>query len=163
MPQLQSFTAIDFETAHPKMWSICQIGLVRVENGRVLYTINKLVQPPDNYYHPRFIDIHGIKPEATANAPTFDKVWASVKPFIYKQHVVAHNSAFDVTCLKQVLAYYSLEIPEFKKHCTYKLYRKGLSALCKIHSIELNHHDALSDANACAQLYLMHLKKQKVA
>ncbi len=28
-----SFTAIDFETAHGKRWSICQVGLVRVENS----------------------------------------------------------------------------------------------------------------------------------
>ena len=27
-----SFTAIDFETAQGKRWSICQVGLVRVEN-----------------------------------------------------------------------------------------------------------------------------------
>jgi DNA polymerase-3 subunit epsilon len=28
-----NFTAIDFETAHSKRWSICQVGLVRVEKG----------------------------------------------------------------------------------------------------------------------------------
>ncbi|HEY5510017.1 MAG TPA: hypothetical protein VIK10_03225 [Prolixibacteraceae bacterium] len=28
-----TFTAIDFETANPDPWSICQVGLVRVEDG----------------------------------------------------------------------------------------------------------------------------------
>lgn len=28
-----TFTAIDFETAQGKRWSICQVGLVRIENG----------------------------------------------------------------------------------------------------------------------------------
>lgn len=163
MAHLQSFTAIDFETAQSKMWSICQVGLVRVENGRVIYTINKLVQPPNNFYLRNFIEIHGITPEMTMNAPTFDKVWTSVKPFIDGQHVVAHNSAFDFTCLKHTLGYYDIAVPEFKRHCTYKLYRKGLAKLCVQYGIELNHHDALSDATACAQLYLLHLQKQKVA
>lgn len=31
----KTFTAIDFETAHGKRWSICQVGLVRVENGLI--------------------------------------------------------------------------------------------------------------------------------
>lgn len=31
-----TFTAIDFETAHPQRWSICAVGLVRVEGGRVV-------------------------------------------------------------------------------------------------------------------------------
>jgi DNA polymerase-3 subunit epsilon len=45
-----SFTAIDFETAQGYLWSICQVGLVRVENGIITQEINLLVQPPDNYY-----------------------------------------------------------------------------------------------------------------
>ena len=31
-----SFTAIDFETAHNKRWSICQIGLVRINHHDAL-------------------------------------------------------------------------------------------------------------------------------
>jgi len=33
MTMMPTFTAIDFETAQPKRWSICQVGLVRVEAG----------------------------------------------------------------------------------------------------------------------------------
>ena len=47
MPFIDSFTAIDFETAHPKGWSICQVGLVRIENGVVTDKINLLVQKAD--------------------------------------------------------------------------------------------------------------------
>ena len=59
---MNSFTAIDFETAHPKRWSICQVGLVRVENGVITNELSIMVQPPDNFYWDRFIDIHGITP-----------------------------------------------------------------------------------------------------
>ncbi|MEI8087406.1 MAG: hypothetical protein WCG93_14445 [Paludibacter sp.] len=45
-----TFTAIDFETAQGYRWSICQVGLVRVENGLITSEISFLVQPPNNYY-----------------------------------------------------------------------------------------------------------------
>ena len=53
-----SFTAIDFETAQGKRFSIFQVGLVRVETGKIIKEISFLVQPPGNYYWDRFIDIH---------------------------------------------------------------------------------------------------------
>ena len=46
---MESFTAIDFETAQGYRWSICQVGLVHVENGIITKEINILVQPPNNY------------------------------------------------------------------------------------------------------------------
>jgi len=60
---------------------------------------------------------------------------------------------------------YSIEYSELniatKWECTLKIYRaKGynparLNSCCEIHNIELKHHEALSDARACAQLYLI--------
>lgn len=156
-----SYTAIDFETAHGKRWSICQVGLVRVENQIITNQISILVQPPDNFYWDRFIDIHGIDPDQTANAPTFDKIWHQIEPYIKNQNLVAHNGfAFDFPCLKQTLEYYNLSTPDFTGHCTYRLFGKNLASLCKKHNIELNHHDALSDALACAELFKIHLKKK---
>ena len=36
-----SFTAIDFETAQGYRWSICQVGLVRYENGIITNEVEK--------------------------------------------------------------------------------------------------------------------------
>lgn len=47
---MESFTAIDFETAQGSRWSICQVGLVRIENGIVTKEINLLVQLFPQYY-----------------------------------------------------------------------------------------------------------------
>jgi DNA polymerase-3 subunit epsilon len=100
---LNSYTAIDFETAQGKRWSICQVGLVRVENQIIKEQLSILVQPPDNYYWNNFIDIHGISSEQTADAPTFDKIWHQIEPFIKNQNVVAHNGfAFDFHCLSKL-------------------------------------------------------------
>jgi DNA polymerase-3 subunit epsilon len=42
------------------------------------------------------------------------------------------------------------EVPEYEKHCTYRLFRDYLALLCKMFNINLNHHEALSNARACA-------------
>lgn len=110
---MDCFTAIDFETAQEYRWSICQVGLVRVEHGKITDEINLLVQPPKNYYWDRFINIHGITPEDTANAPTFDKLWHKIEPFIKGQSVVTHNGlSFDFPVLYKTLEYYGMQIPE---------------------------------------------------
>ena len=51
-----------------------------------------------------------------------------------------------------------MENPEYEKHCTYRLFRQNLASLCNQYKISLNHHDALSDAKACAELFLIHLQ-----
>ena len=155
-----TFTAIDFETAQGYRWSICQIGLVRVENGVIQDEVSVLVQPPDNYYWDTFINIHGITPDLTRKTQTFDKVWEPIAHFITGQNVVAHNGfSFDFQCLKQTLEYYRKPVPDYKAHCTYKIYGNNLASLCKQYQIPLNHHDALSDARACAELFKRHLDK----
>jgi len=153
-----SLTAIDFETAHGKRWSICQVGLVRVENGITKEKVSVLVQPPNNFYWNNFIDIHGITPEQTATAKTFDKVWQQIEPFIKNQNLVAHNGfSFDFHCLNQTLEYYKIAPVKFNGHCTYRIFGDNLASLCRHYKIPLYHHDALSDAMACAELYKEYL------
>ncbi|HOU99239.1 MAG TPA: exonuclease domain-containing protein, partial [Bacteroidales bacterium] len=103
-------------------------------------------------------DIHGITPDDTANAPTFDKVWHKIEPFIKEQNVVAHNGfSFDFQVLEKTLEYYGMQAPDYEKYCTYRIFKDNLASLCKYYKIPLNHHDALSDAKACAELFLLHL------
>ena len=56
------------------------------------------------------------------------------------------------------LDFYGMAEPAYEPQCTYKLYKKKLNVLCDECGIELNHHNALSDALACAELYLRHLR-----
>ncbi len=154
-----NFTAIDFETAQGYRWSICQVGLVRVENGLITNEVDLLVQPPENYYWRKFINIHGIAPQDTADSPTFNNIWHLLEPFIQGQSVVAHNGlAFDFPVMQSTLEYYDMQAPEYEKHCTFRIYKDNLASLCKDYNIPLKHHDALNDARACAKLYLMHLE-----
>ena len=160
---LESFTAIDFETAQGNPNSICQVGLVRVENGKVVKEVNRLVRPPNNYYFYKNIEVHGIKPIDTEDAPNFDVVWhEDMKQYIVDEIVVAHSIQFDAGCLRHTLAYYDEVQPQFEERCTRAIFRRGLAYLSKKYKIPLNHHDALSDAHACAQLYLKHLAHQNL-
>lgn len=159
---MESFSALDFETATNHPASICQVGLVRVENGEITERFNELVQPPRNLYFHRNIEIHGIQPSDTESAQDFEHVWFKFKHLIEDQIVVAHNANFDVNCLRNALAYYDLVQPQFEVRCTRVIYRRGLAYLSKKYRIALNHHDALSDAEACAQLYLKHLIRQNL-
>lgn len=158
MPK-NAFTAIDFETANNKRSSICQVGLVRVIGGKVVDQINVLVRPPGNEYSSYNIDVHGIIPSMTARALPFDKVWPALEHYIAGQNLVAHNMAFDGSCLQQTLTHYRIKVPSYQSYCTYRLYGKKLSLLCQQHGIALNHHDALSDAMACAQLFWRYLNQ----
>lgn len=158
---MPTFTAIDFETAQGSRWSICQVGLVRVEAGVVTRTLDLLVKPPENYFWQSFTAIHGISWRDTLDSPSFADVWLDFRDLIEGQNVVAHNGAFDFTCLVRTLEYYKLPVPTFTRTCTYQIYRKGLAKACEEHGISLSHHQALSDAQACAELYLRHLKRIK--
>ena len=151
------FTALDFETANSNGYSVCQIGIVKVMFGVVTERVSILVQPPNNEYHYWNTKVHGITAMNTRNAPTFDEVWDDISHFFEGQTVVAHNGKFDFSCLAKVLDYYQLPHPKYVKQCTYVIFKKGLKKLCDEHGINLNHHDALSDAEACATLYMKHL------
>ncbi|MDR0229932.1 MAG: 3'-5' exoribonuclease [Flavobacteriaceae bacterium] len=160
---MNRFTAIDFETSQPNRISICQVGLVVVEDNKVVEEVSYLVQPPQNIYWEKLTKIHGITAEDTIYAPTFEEVWHKIEPFIQFNHVVAHNGfAFDFPVLAHTLSYYNLAIPEYDKHCTYRLYGKGLAKLAVEHNISLRHHDALSDARACAKLFNMYLQTKDI-
>jgi DNA polymerase-3 subunit epsilon len=157
-----NFVAIDFETATHH--HICAVGIVTVENGLITDEYVALIQPPGNWYNWYNTQVHGITSRDTKNAPLFDAIFPEIKNRLSGKLVVAHNEAFDRNVLKKTMLDYGLDYSELniadRWECTVKIYRaKGyhpanLEACCKIQKIALNHHEALSDAQACALLYL---------
>jgi DNA polymerase III subunit epsilon len=149
-----NYIALDIETAIGKRWSICQIGLVVVRNSMIVDEISYLVQPPNNEYSIYNTRVHGITKIDTLNSPRFNVIWDKIKNLLINELIVCHNTDFDINCLNQTLEYYNLEKQDFNYKCTYKMSGKSLSFLCNHFDIELlNHHDALSDARACALIY----------
>ena len=160
MSEQNSFTALDFETANSSRTSICSIGLVRVEDGRITRKIHSLVNPcqPFQYWNTQ---IHGISAFDVRDAPTFPEIWERLGGF-FGDVVVAHNAAFDISCLKQTIEKYGLEYPNFSYFCTLCISRKFVDA--PSHKLDdmarhfklpsFNHHNALADALACAEIFI---------
>jgi len=160
-----NFVAIDFETATGYRNSTCAVGIVTVENGEIVDEYCSLIQPPENNYSWHNTNIHGIRSRDTEHTAQFLEVYPTIKKLIANKIVVAHNESFDRSVLKNTMNLYGLNYSELnladRWECTLRIYRAkgfipaGLDACCNIMNIELNHHEALSDARACAKLYLM--------
>lgn len=160
---MRSFAAIDFETANEQRTSVCSVGVVIVRNGEITDSFYSLIRPEPEYYCYWNMKIHGITFEDTVDAPIFPKVWYQIEPLIEGLPLIAHNKSFDESCLKACFRMYKMDYPEYEFHCTLQNARmllKGLpdyklntvSAYCG-YKLE-NHHHALADAEACAQIAL---------
>lgn len=126
---LYNFTSIDFETATSERSSICEIGIAVVEDGIVTESKSWMVQPPGNIYDMMNILIHHIKPEDTADSPTFAEVWPEIQPYLEGRLVVAHNTAFDMYALRDALEKYNLPFPSFFHICSCRLAKFVISGL----------------------------------
>lgn len=153
------FIAIDIETANSDMSSICQIGLVKYSNGKIIDTWVTLVNPND-YFDARNIGIHGITEADCKGAPSFEDVFPILDKYI-NGGVVAHHMPFDRVSINKTITKYDLPILDTQWLDTAKLARRtwlevkdrgyGLKNLAtNIIGYEFKHHDALEDAKACA-------------
>jgi DNA polymerase-3 subunit epsilon len=156
------FVAIDFETANRNWASACEIGMVVVEDGRVVDTYRRLIRPTPNQFDYGNIRIHKITPEQVMHEPTFAELYDEMLPYFENKHMVAHNASFDMGVLLGSIKQYGLPLPSLTYSCTVQLARRvwpeapryGLGIISAYLGIELEHHQALSDANACAQIMI---------
>ncbi|SBV98077.1 3'-5' exonuclease [uncultured Dysgonomonas sp.] len=160
---LRDFAAIDFETANEQMSSVCSVGIVIVRNGIICDRFYSLIQPEPNYYTYGNSNVHGLTYEDTINADIFSKVWMRIEPLIGELPLVAHNKGFDETCLKAVFKTYRMDYPDYRFYCTLAASRRQLRHLPnhQLHTVAddcgyilTNHHNALADAESCAEIAL---------
>ncbi len=156
---MERFAAIDFETANWQRTSVCAVGVVVINQGKLEEQFYSLIQPAPNFYSRRNTEIHGLSRSDTEDAPVFPTVWREILPLVKGIPLVAHNSVFDEGCLRAVHALYEMDYPDYRFYCTCRLarkYFKGLenyqlntvSAFCGFDL--LHHHNALADAEAAA-------------
>jgi DNA polymerase-3 subunit epsilon len=150
----------DFETASRGRDSACSIGLVKVVNGEIVEKVVHLIRPPFEEF--LFTHIHGLTWADVAEAPDFGELWSKIAPiFEGADFIAAHNASFDAGVLEACCDRFGLQAPDLPYRCTVQLARKTwalfptkLSDVCRHLDIELNHHEALSDALACARIVL---------
>ncbi len=154
------FVALDFETADHGRDSACALALVRVEAAEVRVRRFHLIRPPRSRFY--FSYLHGITWQDVADQPHFGDLWPEISPLLEGAHfLAAHNAPFDRGVLRACCARYGLTPPSLPFLCTvelarrtWKLRRANLPRVCQFLGIPLQHHDAASDAEACARIVI---------
>lgn len=159
---------IDFETANENRSSACSVGLCAVDalSGELLDKKHLFIKPVPEYFDEFNIMIHGITPDMVKDAPDFSGILPQIAAMIDENTlVVAHNSAFDMSVLRNACEWFDLPLPDMNLVCTRVLSRSIIPGLasysltdvadaCGLN--EFAHHRADADAEACARI-LHHL------
>jgi len=154
------FAAIDFETANYRADSACAIGVAIVEHGRIVARLHERIRPPSREFV--FSYIHGLTWNDVKDAPRFDAVWEGItRELAGIAFLAAHNAPFDRAVLGACCETYGLEVPAHPFVCTVRLARAQwhirptrLPDVCHYLGIKLRHHEADSDAEACARIVI---------
>lgn len=161
---MSTFLAIDFETANHRRDSACAVGLAVGSGGRIVASESFLIRPPSREFV--FTYIHGLTWNDVRGAPTFGELWPTLREWIDgADFLVAHNAPFDKGVLNACCSTYRVRPPNTQFACTVRIARAQwdirptkLPDVCQHLRIPLRHHDAASDAKACAQLVLAAMK-----
>ena len=155
---MTQFAAIDFETADRGRDSACSVGVVRVQEGRITERFCRLIRPPREKFV--FTRIHGLAWKDVRESPTFGEIWPDLRAFIDgAEFLVAHNAPFDRGVLHACCEASGIDLPDHEFRCTLQMARAkwslqsaSLRSVCERLGIPLEHHNALSDAEACAKI-----------
>jgi len=166
------YSAVDIETTGSLKGGnrITEIGMVKIQHGRVIETWSTLINPQMRI--PKFIvSLTGITDTMVATAPRFSEIADTLLHKLKGSIFVAHNVNFDYGFIRKEceMAGHYFKMP---KLCTVVESRKAFAGL-KSYSLgnlskhfELaltNHHRALADATATAELLLLIKEQQNEA
>lgn len=156
------FVVFDIETTglSRDKCEITEIGAVKIKNGEVIDRFSSFVDP--KVHIPEDITkLTGITDEMVKGAPDTEAVLKSFADFVGDACIVAHNASFDMGFIREkgkkfglafandvldTLAVARILLPELKKH--------KLNILADYFGIPLQHHRAVNDAEATAQILL---------
>lgn len=164
---MNSFIALDVETANADMATICQIGLVEFLDGQEIRQHSILINP-QTWFDDINTRIHGIREFDVVDAPTFSEFHREYADFLADRIVVSHTH-FDRISLARACARDGLADPKCTWLDSARVARRvwaevaqsgyGLANLAAKLGLELNHHDAVSDARTCGNIVLRALEQ----
>lgn len=157
------FVAFDFETADLENSSPCALGITLVRNNEITECKSFLINPMCDF-NPWTFAVHGITPDMVSDAPLFCEIWPEIEHYFTDYPIVAHNFPFDYSVLLKVCAKYGISYPQDTSdhYCTLRIAKQNyvldsykLNSLCDYFGITLdNHHDAVCDSKACAEIMI---------
>ena len=161
---MSRFIAFDVETPNRMNHRMSSIGITVIEDGEIVERYDSLVNPETHfdYFNTR---LTGIRAEMVREAPTFPELWSEIEPRMSSGLLVAHNAVFDMGVLKKCLHDYGIEWRPYVRYlCTVQMGRRilpgvshKLNDMCDYYGICLDHHQAASDSQACAEILLRYM------
>ena len=144
---------------------IIEIGAVKVEEGKITDRFSTFVNPgvPIPF---RITQLTGITDQMVMDAPGIETVLPQFLEFIGEAALVAHNASFDVGFIEQNCRYQDIT-PDFTSVDTVAMARILLPTLSKyklnvvagaLHISLENHHRAVDDAGATAEIFVRFLE-----
>src|SRR5579872_6398767 len=121
LPQKLCF--VDIETSGTSLYrgKIIEVGIIRVEDGKVTKTFQSLINPNCFVSEDIFALTH-INPAQLDRSPTFRQLKDEILEILDDAVFVAHNVRFDYSFLKKELKQLGIEFSP-KNLCTVKLSR----------------------------------------
>lgn len=167
-PPLQKTNAvvgIDFEyLITGRQDTPCQVGLAMIIDNVVVLRYSTLINVSESIEGTLSYG-NGITREMVKDAPLFTDVIKVIESICEGATIVAHNKSTEINVLKKTCELHKIEswLTTAAMEDTCKLMGgKGLQECCEQYNIPLHHHDALSDAEACARLYIISQGKDVV-
>lgn len=164
-----SFVAVDFETANTSRESACQVALVKVTSGQVVERYSTLLSPPRGFDYFKFTYLHGIGAQDVTRAPSWAQIAGEVADFTEGLPMYAHNATFDANVWRGLDAFFHTATFPSQFYCSYRTAQRLVPGLVNyklptvtahlVPGFELDHHQADSDAEACA-LIIAALQRQ---
>ena len=157
---MNRYIAFDVETPNWANDRMSAIGVVVLEDGEIIRRFGTLINP-ETHFDVFNIQLTGITPAAAAASPTFPEVWELIRPWMESGTLAAHNAPFDLGVLGKCLRAYGIPWKQTAEYvCTCRIGRMrfpelpshGLAVMAEHFGIPLDHHRALSDTEACAEL-----------
>jgi len=157
------FVVADIETTgfSPAQEGITEIGAVRIKNHEIVDTFTTFVNP-EKPIPMKITQLTGITAKMVEGAPSQQNAVKSFKEFAGENCIVAHNANFDMSFFSTIGARYGIYFNDNPvldtvglSRCLLKENSKhDLKTVTKHFSIHLEHHRALNDAKATAEVLL---------
>ena len=162
----KTYVVFDLETTGLDVMNngITEIGAVKIINGKITEQFTTLVKP-DYKITEENVKITGITEEMVKDAPKISSVIPDFMKFIDGTILVAHNAEFDMKFIKRFAgaeeyavknAY--LDSVELARSQLPQLKRHDLQTVADYFGISFNHHRALSDVYATAEIFIELMK-----
>ena len=159
------YIVFDVETPNRANDRMIAMGITAIKDSKIAANYFSLVDPETHFDYFN-TQLTGIDSDKVKGAPNFAELWKKIEPIMSKGILVAHNAVFDMSVLRSCLRSYGITWKTSAEYlCTVQIGRRvlpdmkhNLNVMCNHYGISLDHHQADSDAHACAEILLRYME-----